>query len=196
MRAGNPVAHNNLGYAYVKLGETLDRTAANQYLRQAVAAYQEALRLARLRKGAEQSRRGVQQAGPVPGGGGSSRAARAKPDFAEAHYNLGTALYNRGQFKEAVANFNRLCGSKQDYADAYNSLGTALYKDQQFEPAIEAYKKTLRAEACECGDTQQSRHRLFQDQALLKQRRRLRKRSGSNRIMVKRISISRLRMWR
>ena len=45
LRAGNPVAHNNLGYAYVKLGETLDRTAANQYLRQAVAAYQEALRL-------------------------------------------------------------------------------------------------------------------------------------------------------
>ena len=44
LRAGNPVAHNNLGYAYVKLGETLDRAAANQYLRQAVAAYQEALR--------------------------------------------------------------------------------------------------------------------------------------------------------
>ena len=35
------------------------------------------------------------------------RATRAKPDFPEAHYNLGTALYNRGDFKGAVNEFQQ-----------------------------------------------------------------------------------------
>ena len=76
-----------------------------------------------------------------------ARATRAKPDFPEAHYNLGTALYNRNQFKEAIAEFQQAVRVRQDYADAYNSLGTALYRDSQFEPAIDGVQENAGAEA-------------------------------------------------
>jgi tetratricopeptide (TPR) repeat protein len=66
-----------------------------------------------------------------------------KPDFAEAQYNLGTAYYNREQYKEAATALQQAVRLRPDYADAYNSLGSTLYKAQQFEQAIDAYKKTL-----------------------------------------------------
>ena len=80
----------------MKIAETLDRANAVQYLRQAVEAYREALRLkpdyvkAMNNLGAAYNKLGQYQEAVAL----LLNATRAKPDFPEAHYNLGTALYN------------------------------------------------------------------------------------------------------
>ena len=51
------------------------------------------------------------------------RALHLKPDFAEAHYNLGIALQAQGQIAEALACYQRALQLKPDYAEAHNNLG-------------------------------------------------------------------------
>ena len=57
------------------------------------------------------------------------RALELKPDFAEAHNNLGVALKEQGKLDEAVACYRRALELKPDFAEAHNNLGIAL-KDQ------------------------------------------------------------------
>ena len=49
-----------------------------------------------------------------------------KPDFAEAHNNLGNALQEPGKLDEAIACYRRALELKPDYAEAHNNLGNAL----------------------------------------------------------------------
>ena len=76
-------------------------------------------------------RRGPQQPGQCPQGSGKldeavacyRRALELKPDFAEAHNNLGTALKNQGKLDEAVACYRRALELNPDFAEAHNNLG-------------------------------------------------------------------------
>ena len=68
-----------------------------------------------------------------PPGGGPPRteaeyreAIRIRPDLAEARYNLGTMLRERGRPVEAEAEFREAIRIKPDYADAHTSLGFVL----------------------------------------------------------------------
>ena len=49
-----------------------------------------------------------------------------KPDYAEAHNNLGNAFKEQGKLDEAVACYRRALELKPDYAEAHNNLGNAL----------------------------------------------------------------------
>ena len=51
------------------------------------------------------------------------RALALKPDFAEAHNNLGNTLKNQGKLDEAVVCFHRALELKPGYAEAQNNLG-------------------------------------------------------------------------
>ena len=54
------------------------------------------------------------------------KALAIKPDYAEAHNNLGNALNDLGQLDEAVKNaLSKALAIKPDYADAHNNLGNA-----------------------------------------------------------------------
>ena len=53
-------------------------------------------------------------------------AVRLKPDYAEAHYNLGNAFKEQGQLAAAVAQYQEAVRLKPDYADAHLNLGNAL----------------------------------------------------------------------
>ena len=46
------------------------------------------------------------------------RALKLKPDYAEAHYNLGNALQDQGKLDEAVDCYRRAVELKPDYAEA------------------------------------------------------------------------------
>jgi tetratricopeptide (TPR) repeat protein len=54
------------------------------------------------------------------------RALQLKPQYAEAHNNLGVALRGLGQLDEAVASCRRALQIKPQYAEAHNNLGIAL----------------------------------------------------------------------
>ena len=51
-------------------------------------------------------------------------AIRLKPDYAEAHSNLGIALAGQGKLDEAIAEYREAIRLKPDYAAAHNNLGT------------------------------------------------------------------------
>ena len=54
------------------------------------------------------------------------RALELKPDFAEAHNNLGLVLREQGRPDEAVACYRRAVELKPDYVETHNNLGNAL----------------------------------------------------------------------
>ena len=55
-----------------------------------------------------------------------NRAIALKPDYAEAHNNLGIALKDQGRLDEAIAAYHRAIALKPDHAEAHNNLGIAL----------------------------------------------------------------------
>ena len=44
-----------------------------------------------------------------------------KPDYAEAHYNLGFSLHRLGQLDAAVRSYKKVVAIKPDYAEAHNN---------------------------------------------------------------------------
>ncbi len=54
------------------------------------------------------------------------QALAVKPDFAEAHCNLGVALAKQGRVDEAIAHFQQAIAIKPDFAEAHRNLGVAL----------------------------------------------------------------------
>ena len=55
-----------------------------------------------------------------------TKAIAIKPDYAEAHSNLGISLQHIGKPEEAVASYRKALSLKPDYADAHSNLGSAL----------------------------------------------------------------------
>ena len=49
-----------------------------------------------------------------------------KPDFAEAHNNLGIVLRELGRLDDAVASYEKALTFKPDYAEVHNNLGNVL----------------------------------------------------------------------
>ncbi|HCK92871.1 MAG TPA: hypothetical protein DHW71_07790, partial [Gammaproteobacteria bacterium] len=62
---------------------------------------------------------------------------------ADAYYNMGVALKERGKLQEAIEAYNKALSIKPDYADAYYNMGNTLKKRGKLKEAIEAYKKAL-----------------------------------------------------
>ena len=50
------------------------------------------------------------------------QALRLKPDFAEAHYNLGVALEEAGRAQEAIGHYEQALRIKPDFAEAQKEL--------------------------------------------------------------------------
>ncbi|MFL2830114.1 MAG: tetratricopeptide repeat protein [Candidatus Puniceispirillales bacterium] len=66
-----------------------------------------------------------------------------KPDFSDAHFNIGIALINYGKSNEAIEAFNKAISYNPNHAEAYNNLGSVhLYQDA-LDEAINAYKKAI-----------------------------------------------------
>ena len=53
------------------------------------------------------------------------QALRLKPDYIEAHNNLGNALLDSGKVPEAIGQFEQALRLKPDYIEAYNNRGNS-----------------------------------------------------------------------
>src|SRR5262249_44251226 len=68
-------------------------------------------------------------------------AIRLKPDYAEAHNNLGVALGGQGKLKEAEAACREAIRLKPDHAMAHTNLGVALRGQGKFEEALKSLRR-------------------------------------------------------
>ena len=66
-----------------------------------------------------------------------------KPDYAQAHNNLGVALKDLGKLDEAVACCRRALELKPDYAEAENNLGNALAEQGKQVEALACYRRAV-----------------------------------------------------
>ena len=71
-------------------------------------------------------------------------AIRIKPDYAEAHNNLGGTFGNLGMYREAVEAYKEAIRIKPDFAEAHFSLGVAYEKLGMYREAIGACKEAIR----------------------------------------------------
>src|SRR5260370_33187281 len=53
-------------------------------------------------------------------------AIRAKPDYAEAYYTLGTVLKQKGELQDAAAALREAIRLQPEFAGAHTTLGTVL----------------------------------------------------------------------
>ena len=71
------------------------------------------------------------------------KAIELKPDYAEAHYNLGVALENLGRLDEAEKSYKKAIELKPDFPEAHNNLGNTLNYKGDLVASIDSYKQAL-----------------------------------------------------
>ena len=71
------------------------------------------------------------------------QALRSKPDYAEAHYNLGVVLERVGRAQEAIEHYEQALRIKPDYVKAHYNLGVALARLGRMPEAIGHYEEAL-----------------------------------------------------
>jgi Ca-activated chloride channel family protein len=67
--------------------------------------------------------------------------------YDKASYNLGNALYENKNFKEAVPQYEltaKTATNKYTKAEAYHNLGNSMMETKNYQGAVDAYKNSLR----------------------------------------------------
>ena len=67
--------------------------------------------------------------------------------YDKAAYNLGNALYQNKNYKEAVPQYELTAQTAKDKftkAEAYHNIGNAMMEQKQYQPAVDAFKNSLR----------------------------------------------------
>ena len=72
------------------------------------------------------------------------KAIALDPDFADAHCNLGTVLYNQGRRPDARACFERALLLAPSHLEAHFNLANVLDEDDRNESALRHYKEAVR----------------------------------------------------
>ena len=87
------------------------------------------------------------------------KALQLKPDYAEAEYNLGTALVQKNNLNEAIVHFQKALRLKPDYASAAYNIGIALFHQDKVDEAAAFFQKSHPNQSPLCRGALQSRQR-------------------------------------
>jgi tetratricopeptide (TPR) repeat protein/2-polyprenyl-3-methyl-5-hydroxy-6-metoxy-1,4-benzoquinol methylase len=71
------------------------------------------------------------------------QALAIKPDYAEAHSNLGVTLQELGQLDATVKSYKQALAIKPNYAEAHYNLGVTLQELGQLDAAVKSYEQAL-----------------------------------------------------
>jgi protein O-GlcNAc transferase len=71
------------------------------------------------------------------------RALTLKPDYAEAHNNLGIAFQEQGKLDDAVAYYRNALHLRPNYCQALSNLGNALLGQNKWPEALASYQQAL-----------------------------------------------------
>ncbi len=95
------------------------------------------------------------------------KALDKNPNYAKASYNLGNAIYQKNQNKEAVFQYDlaeKIAPNKMSKAEIFHNEGNAFMKEKQYDKAVQAYKNSLRNNSKD----DETRYNLALAQKLLK----------------------------
>jgi tetratricopeptide (TPR) repeat protein len=70
-------------------------------------------------------------------------ALQLKPEFAEAHNNLGIAYGRKGMFDAAQLHLAEAVRIKPGFTEAYNNLGIAYASTRQYDKALEQFQRAV-----------------------------------------------------
>jgi tetratricopeptide (TPR) repeat protein len=142
--SNNDVAHNNLGFLFLRRGE-LDKaishfqTALNIRSGNAETHYNLGAALIHNNLGNALVRKGFADEAIAH----YQEAVRLRPDYADAHYNFGSVLLQKGQIEEAIAHWQKALAIQPFDADVHTTLGNALLQKGLANEAIVHYQKAL-----------------------------------------------------
>ncbi len=71
------------------------------------------------------------------------QALQINPDYAQAHYNLGNILLEKGRVDEAITHYQHALQNNPDYSEAHVNLGNALLQKGRMDEAIFHYQHAL-----------------------------------------------------
>jgi tetratricopeptide (TPR) repeat protein len=81
----------------------------------------------------------------LPASDALSKAVSLAPDSVDGHFYLGSALFQRGEWRQAATQFREVTRVKPDHALAYNNLGHCLLRLNDHPAAMEAFRAAVRA---------------------------------------------------
>jgi Tfp pilus assembly protein PilF len=74
-----------------------------------------------------------------------SRVAELKPDWPEAHNNLGVAWKKSGDLEKAAASFQRALQLRDGYGEARSNLGWVHYEEKKWREARADFERALKS---------------------------------------------------
>jgi tetratricopeptide (TPR) repeat protein len=72
------------------------------------------------------------------------KAAKLKPDYAEAVNNLGTVYYARKSYRRSIAQYKKALRFTPDSASIMSNLGTSYFARKNYELAFTTYQEALK----------------------------------------------------
>src|SRR6266403_4794117 len=140
----NDVAHNNLGFLFLRRGE-LDK-AISQFQaaldirsRNTETHYSLGAALIQSNLGNALARKQLWDEAIDH----LQEAVRLRPDYADAYFNLGSVLFQQGRIDQAIAQWQKALAIRPRDAEAHRNVASALRKQGNVKEAIAEYEQAL-----------------------------------------------------
>jgi tetratricopeptide (TPR) repeat protein len=140
----NDVAHNNLGFLFLRSGE-LDKAisqfqaALNIRSRNTETHYSLGAALIQSNLGNALARKQLWDESIDH----LQEAVRLRPDYADAYFNLGSVLFQQGRIDQAIAQWQKALAIRPRDAEAHRNVASALRKQGNVKGAIAEYEQAL-----------------------------------------------------
>ena len=140
----NDVAHNNLGFLFLRRGE-LDKailefqTALDIRSRNTQSHYSLGAALIQSNLGNALARNQRWDAAVDH----LQEAERLRPDYADAYFNLGSVLFQQGKIDQAIAQWQKTLAINPRDSEAHRNVADALRKQGKVKEAMSEYEQAL-----------------------------------------------------
>ena len=107
------------------------------------------------------------------------KALEKSSTYKKASYNLGNALYQQKNFKEAVPQYEVSAKGAEDKftkAESFHNIGNAAMEQKQYQQAVDAYKNSL----CNNPNDDETRYNLAVAKELLKKEKEKEKKDNKD----------------